>query len=160
MNSVRLKTSYGNNFIYPTSGAPYQLGESSSTTWLFTARPRLGLAINQRTMLYATGGVAVTRLSFSQVFGEVPFTPSPKTAAISKTKIGWSLGGGLELALAPHWTLKGEYVFTRFGAESAVGQLSNANGVSPLIGFVDGATFNNSVRLEIQTLRTGINYKF
>ena len=165
-NSIHLKKAYGNplpganNFVYPTSGAPYQLAESAAATWLFTARPRLGVVMDQRTMLYATGGIAVTRLAFSQFFAEAPFTPSPETAAISKTKIGWSLGGGFELALAQHWTLKGEYVFTHFGAESAVGQLANANGASPVVGFVDGATFNNSVRLEIHTLRTGINYKF
>lgn len=165
-NSIRLKKNYGNgsigadNFVYTTNGSPYQLAESASANWLLTVRPRIGWLVNDRTMLYTTGGVAITKLEFDQFFAEVPFTPTPEIASLSKTKLGWTLGAGFAVALTSNWVVKGEYLFTHFSAENAAGTLANANGVSALPGFVDGATFNNSLKLDIHMLRAGINYKF
>ena len=96
----------------------------------------------------------------SSVAGSITGADAHETASISKVKVGWTLGGGFEVAFAEHWTVKGEYLFTHFSPESAVGVLANANGASPLLGFVDRATFHNSMSLDIHTLRTGINYKF
>jgi outer membrane immunogenic protein len=161
-NSMRLDAAFGSNsFPNPTGTAAFALHENASTSWLFTARPRLGWTITDRTLIYATGGVAVTKLDFSQDFSNRLFPPlPPETASVSKTKVGWTVGGGLEAAIAERWTFKGEYLFTQFGSEEAAGVAAttvSAGGGPPT---PLSATFNNSVKLDVHILRAGINYKF
>ncbi len=167
--SLSLKRNFGGQFFYPppplANGGPYFLTVSSSTDWMFTVRPRVGVAFD-RALLFVTGGLAVTNLKFNQAFAEPPFTPTPELATLSTTKLGWVVGGGLEYALGGGWTVKGEYLYARFNADSAVGQLVNAAGSGPgcpgtATSFTCGATFTNNLsNLTVQIARAGINYKF
>jgi outer membrane immunogenic protein len=149
-NSLHWRESRGGTFFYTTNDAPYTLTQKASTNWLLTVRPRVGWAAIERGLLYATAGLAVTRLHFKQSFAEEPFTPTPETASLSKTKAGWTVGAGYEHAFANNWSFKLEYLFVRFNGDKVVGRLVDANGSSTAPGFVDGATFkaiNNSVIL-------------
>ena len=74
------------------------------TEWFGTARGRVGYAMD-RFMPYVTGGVA---------FGDV----SARINGISTTSdinVGWTVGAGLEGALAPNWTAKIEYLYMDLG---------------------------------------------
>ena len=67
---------------------------------------------------YVTGGLAWSQSRFSAA-------PSA-TAAASETQLryplGWTLGAGAELAFAPSWTVRAEYLFDRLGeAKGAFG---------------------------------------
>lgn len=133
---------------------------SVSTDWLFTLRPRIGYAWD-RTLLYATGGLAVTKISFSQSYSDnVNFAFPPSTtpgglesATGSKTVAGWTVGGGLEQALGNRWSVKAEYLYTQFSGFNTTGHLTDGGG-----GF---ANFANSVgQLSSHVVRAGINYKF
>ena len=149
LESLHQSKNHGGVFTYTTSGTPYLLTVSGSTNWLFTARPRIGWAVD-RTLLYATGGIAVAKLEFHQNFADF----NTESASISKTRAGWTIGGGAEYALTNNWTIKGEYLFARFEGDTAVASV----GTGPGTGF---ATFTNSVSsLDIHILRAGINYKF
>ena len=53
--------------------------------WLGTARGRLGIAFGSW-LPYATGGVAVGRVSYSD-FGFFPFLPSSNTSSITQTRL-------------------------------------------------------------------------
>lgn len=140
----------GGAFIYTTNGAPYNLTLNSSTNWLFTARPRVGWAMD-RSLLYVTGGLAVTKRNFTESFFDPGGGGVTETAAFSKTQAGWTVGAGYEYALAKNWTIKGEYLFASFGGDTAAGLVNHAG----------TATFNNSVsNLNVQILRAGLNYKF
>jgi outer membrane immunogenic protein len=44
------------------SGQTFAVTTSVDTSWLFTARPRIGWLVQPQLLLYATGGLAVTNL--------------------------------------------------------------------------------------------------
>ena len=41
-----------------------------------------------------------------------------QSGSVSDTKIGWTIGGGLEWAFAYNWSLKGEYLYYDLGTLS------------------------------------------
>lgn len=131
----------------------YSTGATVSTDWLFTARARLGVAVSPLTLLYVTGGLAMTDLNLSNSFADnVP----PVTAGNvnrSELRTGWTVGGGAEIALNNNWTLKGEYLYVDLGTASATSILNTAG------GFV-GNTLATRADLSAHIARAGINYKF
>ena len=141
-NWLDIEANRSGPFSYTTNGAPYNLNTSLSANWLATFRGRLGYAVD-RNLFYVTGGLALAEVQFDQQFSELPETVSISS---SKVRTGWTVGGGYELALAPNWTTKIEYLFSRFAEDYS--------GVLPA-----GATFNNSVDLDVHVVRVGLNYK-
>lgn len=104
-------------------------------------RGRLGLAFD-RVLVYATGGGEFAGIdnSVQSLFGI--------TAQSSQSRAGWTVGGGLEYAITPNWSLRGEYRFADFG------HLSYA---TPFV-FGIGSSIN-SHQTE-NTVRAGFSYKF
>ncbi len=115
----------------------------TKNTWLATARGRAGYAFD-RFLVYGTGGAA---------FGNVPanFSNDPVS---SSTEAGWTAGAGVEVAVAPHWSAKAEYLFVDLGNGSCTTDcaIQNPNG-PPVIPNV-AVKFNESL------VRAGVNYKF
>jgi len=116
-----------------TNGCP--LGCKTSDTWLSTARGRIGYAAD-RFMPYVTGGAA---------FGDIRAS-TPGFATATTTNAGWTLGGGLEGAIAGNWTAKAEYLYVDLG---------NFN-----CGFNCGAGATNNVSFHTSIVRAGLNYRF
>jgi outer membrane immunogenic protein len=159
-NWFDLTTRHGGAFQYRTNNAPFVLTAKESTDWMLTARPRVGWALD-RWLLYLTGGIAASHSEFEQTFSEPPFTPSPQKAEASKTRVGWTVGSGLEFAFARRWSARVEYLYSRFGETEVVGRLGGANGASAAAGFVDGAKFTNTLSpLELHLFRGGVNFHF
>ena len=79
-------------------------GCETRNTWLGTARARLGYAAD-RFMPYVTGGAA---------FGEIKANPTG-FAGVSDTRVGWTVGAGIEAAIAANWTAKLEYLYVDLG---------------------------------------------
>jgi outer membrane immunogenic protein len=102
----------------------FTVNQSVKTDWLFTARPRLGWA-NNNWLWYATGGLAVTELKYGNTFTDT-YSPAFETGSISKTKVGWTVGGGGEFALSNNWTVRAEYLYVDFGGVSSAGNVSNS----------------------------------
>jgi len=73
-------------------------------------RGRLGVAWD-RVLLYATGGVA---------FAGVNATYSTPFASVSQstTRVGWTVGGGVEYAVTNNWSVFAEYRYSDFGSYS------------------------------------------
>jgi len=67
---------------------------------------------------------------------------------IHETRNGWTAGGGIEVAFAPGWSAKLEYLYLDFGRESTTWTL----GALPSIA--DDARFTMNV------VRAGVNYRF
>ncbi|SRR5712691_1839800 len=109
--------------------------------WLGTARVRGGYTVMNNTMIYATGGAAFGRVGSNLNFGGV----APPVGAI-KTETGWTVGGGVESMINPHWTVKAEYLYVDLGKVPTF-----LNGV---------ALFNPDVKARVNVLRAGLNYKF
>lgn len=137
--------------IAPPPGAlinPRTFAESDRLEWLATVRGRLGYATHNL-LLYATGGVAFGRHEFSQSLTAITFNNFGST---SDTKIGWTIGGGLEHALGRNWTAKIEYLYVDLGSVSV---FSDSD---PQPGF--GFTTETASKLTLHTIRAGLNYKF
>src|SRR4029078_598728 len=76
---------------------------------LATARGRLGYAFD-RIMPYVTGGAA---------FGGIK-TNIPGFGNTNETKSGWTVGGGVEAAIAGPWTAKVEYLYVDLGHPDSI----------------------------------------
>ena len=101
-----------------------------------------------RALIYATGGLAASNAAFSQ---SVFFTATRSTqAGATSTSVGWTAGGGIEYAITPNWTVKGEYLYV-----SLDNQTMTENNVA-FPSFSQSATN----KLAVSIGRFGVNYKF
>jgi outer membrane immunogenic protein len=110
---------------------------SSKIRWLSTVRGRFGLAVGD-TMAYMTAGVA-----FGGVKNSVSFTDCCASYSNSKTKTGWTVGGGVEHMLSRNWTVGLEGLFVDLGRSTVD---------------VDGDSFQFANQAIIGRLK--LNYKF
>jgi outer membrane immunogenic protein len=106
---------------------------STELNWLGTGRVRAGFAADAY-LFYVTGGVAFGGVEGGQAgFGSG-----------DKTRVGWTVGAGVETAVAQNWTAKLEYLYADLGDKAAY---TTAAG-----------TFNVDYKSHI--VRMGMNYKF
>ena len=118
-----------------TSNSALCSGCSTSDSWLSTVRGRAGYAFGG-IMPYLTGGLAVGDIRASM----------PGFAGASATNAGWTLGGGVEIALPGNWTVKAEYLHVDLG---------NFN-----CGTGCGISSANNVSKHDDVVRAGLNYHF
>jgi outer membrane immunogenic protein len=111
---------------------------SSDADLFGTARLRLGYAVD-RALWYVTGGLAWVNNEVSLGVAGVGAVTS------SNTHIGWTIGGGLEFALADAWTAKIEYLYV---------DTSSENYFTTLVG--PGIELDP----DFHTVRIGLNYRF
>ena len=100
-------------------------------------RGRIGYA-SGHWLAYATGGLAWA--------GE-RFVNTPAIGSEEKElniRLGWAAGAGVEYAFAPHWSLRLEYLYSRF--EQADIRFPSATQISS--------------SLDLQSIRVGLNRKF
>lgn len=102
--------------------------------WLGTVRGRIGYAFD-RFMPYVTGGLAVGDIKAER----------PSLGTTTQTNAGWTLGGGVEVAIAGPWTAKVEYLYADLGK-----------------GNCDVSVCGVSTDVDFHTnlVRGGINYRF
>ena len=121
--------------------------ETVKSRWLATFRGRLGWALD-RVLVYATGGLAVGRISYSDL---ATYTLGLQQSASSDTtKAGWTAGAGIEYAITPNWTVRGEYLYVDLGSTSYTSVFTP----SPAAVI----THNHDYKTNIA--RFGLNYKF
>jgi outer membrane immunogenic protein len=159
------------NFVYGVEGDWSWLGvKAGSTTfglngfagssfvtsydvrWLATARARVGLAVDAN-LFYVTGGAA---------FGGVNNTANNLLPGILRnsftqntTKIGWTVGGGIEHMFGPHWTARAEARYVDLG-RSSVSCTPGSATCNSLTGGTYRGEFRNSLLLGLLAL----DYKF
>lgn len=150
---------------YPCcSGTGYTLDQEVKSDWLFTARPRVGVTAG-KALFYGTGGVAVTNVKYSARFTDT-YADALATAEIDKRKAGYVVGGGVEVKVAKHFSVKGEYLFTQFGKVSdtsnnltTVASNEVFNRVNAEVAWPD-TVFTHSIKLQNHNFRFGVNYQF
>src|SRR4029077_20697936 len=95
------------------------------TDWLLTARGRLGWTVSH-VLIYATGGLALTDMRVGNDYNDNLAGGADTERSTNNTlKAGWTVGGGLEMALDEHWSLKGEYLFVAFDDVSTTGIITS-----------------------------------
>ena len=116
------------------SGVCTGVGCETKNSWFATARGRIGYAAGHF-MPYVTGGAA---------FADVKMTPAGGSST-TETRVGWTLGGGLEYGFTGGWSTKLEYLYTDLGNSSC----GAAN-----CGVDTEVSFKSSI------VRAGVNYRF
>ncbi|MGO8778288.1 MAG: outer membrane protein [Rhodomicrobium sp.] len=113
---------------------------SANLDWFGTIRGRLGYAVLDRGLLYATGGFA---------YGEVANKANAQTdfgqtsGKASEVATGYVVGGGVEYAFSPAWSAKAEFQYIDFGTK-----LSALAGTQASVESFDS----------FSTARAGLNY--
>ena len=132
--------------------------------WFATARARAGFTPWERVLVYATGGIAWanyqsnTAVNFATVpvaLLNQPFNGATHAGSVATTQLGWVVGGGVEWAIADHWTIKAEYLYMRFDAFNYSSPLTTA--ATP---FAPGYAWNTNITPREQVVRLGVNYLF
>jgi outer membrane immunogenic protein len=108
---------------------------STSDSWLSTVRGRVGYAFD-RFLPYVTGGLAT---------GDIR-AAAPGLPGGSSTNAGWTVGGGVEVALPGNWSAKAEYLHVDLGAFNC--------------GVDCGGAPNENVSMHDNVFRAGVNYHF
>jgi outer membrane immunogenic protein len=150
IDALTLNKSTGTTVTYPCCAASnYTITQGVKTTWLFTVRPRLGWTSGS-TLVYATGGLAMTDLHSQATFADT-FQPVTENGSKTTTKTGWTLGGGVETAVGPKWTLKAEYLYADFG---------NVHSMAPLVPALSSQVMDHTAKLNTSIVRFGLNMRF
>jgi len=146
-----IKDSAGATLPYISGLNSITVNSTQKVDWFGTVRGRVGLAFD-RVLVYATGGLAYGQTSYAQTmtdtFGFVA-AGSDKHA-----RTGWVVGGGVEWAFAPNWSVKGEYQYIDLGRRNLT--LPEVT----LAGAPTAFAISSSARTELHTGRIGINYRF
>jgi outer membrane immunogenic protein len=119
--------------IIRNNGSPFTgtgfLTTHQDTSWFGTLRPRLGIlpTSSHKLLLYGTAGFAFGHVNYSANSDFRPGGTIQYPVAFSKTKHGWTAGGGAEIAVAPHVSLNLEYLYYKLADEAIIGNPSPTN---------------------------------
>jgi outer membrane immunogenic protein len=123
--------------------------------WFGTLRGRLGVTPTPNWLLYATGGLAYGEVDTNAALtAAVAFLGGPVIASTtagastSTTKLGWTIGGGVEWSVFGPWTAKVEYLYVDLGT---VNSSFAGPGVFTLV--------NTSSHIIDNIVRVGVNYR-
>ncbi len=167
--------------FYRNFPATTSVQHEKSVDWLGTLRGRVGYTVTPTLLAYVTGGLAYGGVSAStfmtQHWGGSPVTnvlpPLPAAASLdlflqsagsaghyAATRVGWTLGGGLEWMFARNLSLKFEYLYYDLGGVtyklSPLATSSNLFGPTPA-NFAQATT---RTQFAGDIARLGLNYHF
>ncbi len=108
---------------------------------LFTLRGRVGYAAD-RMLIYATGGLAIA--SMRAYVNDIRGPGFPLFLNQSSWQAGFTVGGGVEYAIMPNVSVKGEYLYTSTGNQDYFSYTRNYSRLG----------------IDLHTIRAGVNYHF
>jgi outer membrane immunogenic protein len=134
-------------------GAPHAVFISyngcNQINWYATGTARVGFAMD-RALFYVKGGAAFVdeeqNITFTNPAGVRVVTDTP-----SEVRFGWTVGAGIEYALAPNWSVKAEYNFMDFGSQNYT---FNYN------AFPAGLVERWDISQQVHIAKFGVNYRF
>lgn len=121
--------------------APYTFKAETKIDWFGTVRARIGYTPVERLMVYATGGLAYAHVKSHMNYAGFE-------SSVSKTKTGYTVGGGAEYAFDNNWSLKTEYLYTDLGKIDALEVIRKRD------------AYSAETKVNFHTVRVGLNYKF
>jgi outer membrane immunogenic protein len=119
--------------------------------WDGSLRARLGFLVSPTWLVYATGGAAWQQFSLTAICSAPtgPWCIANRSEAASWTRVGWTLGGGVETMLGGNWFARADYRYADFGTVTKTFFVS-----AP----ADAVTMSEPLRTHTATL--GLAYKF
>jgi outer membrane immunogenic protein len=156
-------------FLMETGNNPFTAAVTNKINWFGTVRGRVGLT-SDRWLAYVTGGLAYGGSNSSGILQPAAvFTAFPNAPFVwndSATKVGWTIGAGIENAFAVNWSWKVEYLYVDLGefTNTVSGGLNNCYG-APGGGRCDGplaslGTLAVTSHFTTNIVRVGLNYQF
>jgi outer membrane immunogenic protein len=150
----------------------------SIQTWDASVRARFGMLVTPSVLVYGTGGVAFGEVkgsfSYNAISNYVTDSGSldllhtaSAVGSWSETRVGWTGGGGIEVALWGAWKARIEYRYTDLGeftkvvpvsrscAEAGLGPATCAS--TPNIGSTAASI---DIASAFQTVRVGLGFDF
>jgi outer membrane immunogenic protein len=131
------------------SDSAYVQTSRAKWDWYATLRGRLGLAFD-RTLVYATGGVAFVGAKYSNRYSVASTLPTDEGFSFSDTQVGIAAGVGVERAFTNNLSFKAEYLY--IGLPSVTRSYDDGGVVVP----GDWMTWKSHAHL----LRVGLNYRW
>ncbi len=119
--------------------------------WNSNTRLRLGYSWD-RWMVFAAGGLASARIK-SSYFMQPDGAPFNYFGSDSKTRYGWTVGGGVEYAMTDNWFLRGEYLYFDLGDRNYFSGISAATPGAPTF-------WNTDVETRAHVVRAALSYRF
>jgi outer membrane immunogenic protein len=155
-NTFNLKGDRSAGAVYVVAPpTDFTVKETTKADYLVTLRGRVGYADN-RNLWFATAGLALTAIKVEDTFSDT-FATAAESVSKSKSKTGWTLGGGYEYLMPNNWSFKAEVLYLDFGKVTVNGGTLTA--FTPAIAFPDNP-FTHSASLKGEAVRFGFNYKF
>jgi outer membrane immunogenic protein len=130
--------------LFPPAGSKGNALEAR-ISWLSTFRARAGWLVNLNTMVYATGGLAVGGVNDTLAVNGLSASGNAIKSA-SKTRVGWTVGGGIEYMFARNWFVGAEGLYVDLGKTTATSTVAPTK----------TGTFRNTAAIA----RLKLNYKF
>jgi outer membrane immunogenic protein len=156
------------NAFAPNTGISNFDGQDSfvvKTGWDASLRGRLGFLVSPSFLVYGTGGAAWQHIEATSTCSTVADTRTtcfpgflaPSVITDSTTKLGFTVGAGIETMLSHNWIVRGEYRYADFGTITNTDTRACGAGCA---GFGSSLAFTDTLRLRTQTATFGIAYKF
>lgn len=165
---LKLKGSAFDPLISPTltvaafRGTPDVLGSAQEGGWYAMATGRLGYAFDH-VLAYVKGGAAFVPIRASILDNCLNVAAGCGNWVISTgasaTATTGTIGGGLEWAFAPNWSIKGEYMFVGLGSHDIVSCGTSHSGAQLSVTPGGDFCFNHNFP-GIHTGKIGINFHF
>ena len=143
-----------------------------SLDYIGTVRGRIGWLFSPTLLVYGTGGLAYGGTNASTwiaefnnnctLFAATCVQPTAGANGTSSgTRVGWTVGGGLEWMFLPNWSAKIEYLFYDLGtAYWNNGVLAFTSNTFPGAGGPAVIASQSSTRFDGNIVRAGLNYHF
>jgi outer membrane immunogenic protein len=132
---------------------------SAKTDWIASVTGRIGFAWD-RWLLYVKGGGAWAHYRYRDFgdFGLIPIGfPDTFNFSASETRVGWTVGVGLEWAFWNNWSVRLEYDHYDLGSRD-VTLFDPVLAATP--GAAGGGTETLTIKDRIDAVKFGINYLF
>ena len=115
----------------------------TSINWNGHLRGRLGYGFDQALLFMAAG------LAFAGVENKAFDNVAGVTSTWSGTRVGWTVGAGIDYRIAPRATVRLEYLYDNYGTETLAAQT---------FGFTTFVARDH--KLDTHTVRVGVNWRF
>lgn len=150
------KGTYTADVVDGGSSGTYRGQSRQEIDWLGTLRARIGVTpfADPRLLVYFTGGLAYGRVETSHSLEAIVPTGANFGGSDTSWEVGGTVGGGIEWAIGPGWTLKAEYLYYDLGDRNVRGRAINMVPTPP-------AEFGTNVNYDLNghIARIGINYQ-
>jgi outer membrane immunogenic protein len=166
-SSFVLKTTLATKALVPVGiGQNFTSTATAKTDWVATLRARVGWTVMPTVLLYATGGLAVTKLNVTNSFTDdcppacaaIPPFDRPLvfgTSNNNRTQSGWSAGAGVEWLMNLKWSAKVEYLYVEFDPIDTTLWTT-----TQVVGGPVPNSMTTSAGFQANIVRGGVNYRF